>query len=74
MLHQYLETARNPYGLIGGINSHCFGEGYNAQRSKPHGRQRQAVQFEFIPDTEVVYDMVRRHGQLSGKALGAQKD
>jgi ornithine decarboxylase len=24
----YLETARNPYGLIGGIDEHCFDEGY----------------------------------------------
>ncbi len=24
----YLETARNPYGFIGGIDSHCFEEGY----------------------------------------------
>jgi ornithine decarboxylase len=24
----YLETARNPYGLIGGIDSHCFEEAY----------------------------------------------
>ena len=24
----YLETARNPYGFIGGIDAHCFGEGY----------------------------------------------
>ncbi|TGZ98894.1 ornithine decarboxylase SpeF [Rodentibacter pneumotropicus] len=24
----YLETARNPFGFIGGIDSHCFEEGY----------------------------------------------
>ncbi|AFJ48559.1 ornithine decarboxylase SpeF [Shimwellia blattae] len=24
----YLETARNPYGFIGGIDSHCFSEAY----------------------------------------------
>nr|WP_318384960.1 ornithine decarboxylase SpeF [uncultured Enterobacter sp.] len=24
----YLETARNPYGFIGGIDAHCFDEGY----------------------------------------------
>ena len=24
----YLETARNPYGFIGGIDAHCFEEGY----------------------------------------------
>ena len=23
-----METARNPYGFIGGIDAHCFGEGY----------------------------------------------
>lgn len=24
----YLETARNPYGFIGGIDAHCFEESY----------------------------------------------
>lgn len=24
----YLETARNPFGFIGGVDSHCFNEGY----------------------------------------------
>jgi len=24
----YLETARNPYGFIGGIDAHCFEERY----------------------------------------------
>ena len=24
----YLETARNPFGFIGGIDSHCFEEDY----------------------------------------------
>ena len=27
----YLETARNPYGFIGGIDAHCFGEMYLRQ-------------------------------------------
>lgn len=28
----YLETARNPYGFIGGIDSHCFEEAYLRER------------------------------------------
>ncbi|MCQ4107133.1 ornithine decarboxylase [Erwinia persicina] len=28
----YLETARNPFGFIGGIDAHCFDEGYVRER------------------------------------------
>lgn len=35
----YLETARNPFGFIGGIDAHCFDEGYLRERIRataPH--------------------------------------
>ncbi|MFI3666459.1 ornithine decarboxylase SpeF [Citrobacter braakii] len=36
----YLETARNPYGFIGGIDAHCFEEGYLREQVSEVAPQR----------------------------------
>lgn len=36
----YLETARNPFGLIGGIDAHCFDDAYLRQRVAEVAPQR----------------------------------
>ncbi|HGM5493346.1 TPA: ornithine decarboxylase SpeF [Serratia fonticola] len=36
----YLETARNPFGFIGGIDAHCFEEGYLRQQIRETAPER----------------------------------
>ena len=36
----YLETARNPFGFIGGIDAHCFDERYLRQQIREVAPER----------------------------------
>lgn len=43
----YLETARNPYGFIGGIDAHCFDEGYLRKLAAERDPKKAAEQRPF---------------------------
>ncbi len=43
----YLETARNPYGFIGGIDAHCFDEAYLRQLAAERNPEKAKAQRPF---------------------------